>query len=471
VVAEDVYVPGRGEVLIRQGEAISYEVAREIQSAGFACLRIRSPLSCAARRGVCANCYGVHPATGKLVEVGEAVGLITAQIISESSQELTERIFNICGRGTWRVEQTSYEARASGRIKYDQLNTVKNSEGMIVVMNRNGSVVIVDDRGREVDRYPIAYGTALNFADGTQCEEGDKLAEWDPYSRVILTEVTGHVHWKDLIEGETVHEDTDKDTGLSRNIVMDSTNEKRQPRIEIRNDAGKVLKVYPMPIRANLMVGRDDRIEAGDVLARIPRETRPLRDVPCGLPLLIQLLEAQAPPYSAVMSESAGIVRLSQRHDGGREVTVMAEDGTMRVYQFPRHTHINVSTGDRVRVGEPLTDGPLNHHDILAILGKPYLQQHLLGELRENFSLNGISFDDKHLEIIVREMLCRVQVTDPGDSAWQRGQKVTWQQFSAENQRVLARGGHPAQARPMLIGLQELQRMKIRCPFAPSPDA
>ena len=281
-------------------------MATEIQNAGIERVRIRSVLTCESRRGCCIKCYGRNLATGQIVDIGEAVGVIAAQSIGEPGTQLTMRTFHIGGTASKISEQSSHEARTGGHIKYDHLNTVISREGRIIAMNRNGSVLIVDDRGREVERYPIAYGATLNIPDGGHVEEGQKIAEWDPYTFAILTEVGGTVHWRDLIENVTVHEEVDEVTGLTRPIVMDSPDEKRQPRIEIKGDSGKALKSYSMPVRANPMVSNGDEIAPGDVIAKIPREITRTKDIVGGLPRVVELFEARKPRETAVMSEIDG---------------------------------------------------------------------------------------------------------------------------------------------------------------------
>ncbi len=449
----DIHDPITSQLLAKAGQQMDEDLATEIQNAGIERLRIRSVLTCESRRGVCVKCYGRNLATGQSVEMGEAVGVIAAQSIGEPGTQLTMRTFHIGGTATRISEISAHETRSSGMIKYDELTTLKNRQGKIVAMNRNGSVVIVDDRGREVDRYPIAYGATLNFPDGARCEEGDKVAEWDPYSRAILTEFGGHVHWKDLIEGETVHEDTDEVTGLSRNIVMDSTNEKRQPRIEIRNDAGKVLKTYPMPIRANLMVGRDDAVEAGDVLAKTPRESARTKDIVGGLPRVVELFEARKPRETAVMSEIDGVIKFGAIAKGSQKVIAVGETGEEREYSIPRGTHINVQEGDRVKAGEPLMDGPLNPHDILAVQGTEALQRYLVNAIQEVYRLQGVHINDKHIEVVVRQMLRWVRIKDVGDTEFLLEEQVDKFRFADENARIEAAEGQPSTAEPLLLGI------------------
>jgi DNA-directed RNA polymerase subunit beta' len=454
VSLEDVRDPITGQILASAGDEITEDIATEIQNAGgIERVRIRSVLTCESRRGCCIKCYGRNLATGAIVDIGEAVGVIAAQSIGEPGTQLTMRTFHIGGTASKVSEQSSHEARTGGHIKYDGLNTVINREGKIVAMNRNGSVLIVDDRGREVERYPIGYGASLLIADGGRVEEGQKIAEWDPYTFAILTEVGGTIHWRDLIEGVTVHEEVDEVTGLTRPIVMDSPDEKRQPRIEIKNEAGKALKSYSMPIRANLLVSNNDEIEAGDIIAKIPREVTRQKDIVGGLPRVVELFEARKPRETAVMSEIDGAVKFGNVTKGSQKISVMGENGEEREYSVPRGTHINVQEGDRVRAGEPLMDGPLNPHDILAVRGMEALQRYLVNAIQEVYRLQGVHINDKHIEVIVRQMLRWVKIKDVGDTEFLLEEQVDRFRFADENARVESDSGEQAEAEPLLLGI------------------
>ncbi len=453
VALEDVIDPINGELLASAGVTIDEDTATEIQNAGIERLRIRSVLTCESRRGCCILCYGRNLGTGQKVDIGEAVGVIAAQSIGEPGTQLTMRTFHIGGTASRVAEQSSHEARLPGALKYDNLNTVVNREGKIVAMNRNGSVLVVDDRGREVDRFPIAYGATINFKDHGRVEEGQKIAEWDPYTNAILTEVGGHVHWRDLIEGVTVHEEVDEVTGMTRPIVMDSPDDKRQPRIEIRTDAGKVLKSYTMPIRANLMVSNNDLVAPGDVIAKIPREASRTKDIVGGLPRVVELFEARKPKEQAIMSEIDGIIKFGNITKGSQKISVVSETGDEREYGVPRGTHINVQEGDRVRAGEPLMDGPLNPHDILAVQGMEALQRYLVNAIQEVYRLQGVHINDKHIEVIVRQMLRWVRIKDVGDTEFLLEEQVDRFRFADENARVEAEDGQQATAEPLLLGI------------------
>ncbi|MFZ4986703.1 MAG: DNA-directed RNA polymerase subunit beta', partial [Blastocatellia bacterium] len=453
VTLEAVLDPITGQTLIEVNEEVSEDAATEIQNAGIQRVRIRSVLTCESRRGCCIKCYGRNLATGAPVDIGEAVGVIAAQSIGEPGTQLTMRTFHIGGTATKVTEQNQHTARVSGTIKYEGLNTVINRKGVIIAMNRNGAVLIVDDRGREVERYPIGYGTGLLVPEGTKVEEGEIIAEWDPYSFSILTEVGGTVHWRDLIEGITVHDEVDDASGQTRPIVMDSPDEKRQPRIEIKNETGKQLKSYSMPIRANLMVSDGDEVAPGDVIAKTPRGSTRTKDIVGGLPRVVELFEARKPRETAVMSEINGVVKLGNITKGAQKIIVSGEQGEDREYSIPRGTHINVQEGDRVRAGEPLMDGPLNPHDILSVRGMEELQRYLVNAIQEVYRLQGVHINDKHIEVIVRQMLRWVRIKDVGDTEFLLEEQVDRFRFADENARVLEADGQPATADPLLLGI------------------
>ena len=448
---EDVVDPVEGRVIVEANEEINEDLAAEIQRSGVQRVRIRSVLTCESRRGVCIKCYGRNLATGQPVDIGEAVGVIAAQSIGEPGTQLTMRTFHI--GGTARLEESSkHEARMDGTIKYVDLNVVKNRRGEITAMNRNGAVTIIDERGREVARHQIVYGAHIHVTDGQRVKEDQLLATWDPFTFAILTEVAGTVKYQDLKEGVTVDEEVDEVTGQSRLVVKDSPDEKRQPRLEVRS-GNKVLKTYQMPVRANLMVHDGDEVEPGDVIAKIPRETTKTKDITGGLPRVVELFEARKPRETAVMSEIDGTVKLGAISKGKRRLIVVGDDGEEREYDIPRGTHINVQEGDRVRAGEALMDGPLNPHDILRVLGMNRLQEYLTNEIQEVYRLQGVNINDKHIEVIVRQMLRWVKVTDVGDTDFLLDEQVDRFRFTDENERVVAAEGEPAKAEPLLLGI------------------
>jgi DNA-directed RNA polymerase subunit beta' len=449
---DDVIDPVEGRVIVEINQEIDEDLAAEIQRSGVQRVRIRSVLTCESRRGCCIKCYGRNLATGRPVDIGEAVGVIAAQSIGEPGTQLTMRTFHI--GGTARLEESSkHEARVDGRIKYVELQTVRNRKGEIIAMNRNGALTIIDERGREVARYQIVYGAHLHVADGDHVQQDQLLATWDPFTFAILTEVAGHVKFQDLKEGVTVDEEVDEVTGQSRMVVKDSPDEKKQPRLEIRNASNKVLKTYQMPVRANLMVADGDVVEPGDIIAKIPRETTKTKDITGGLPRVVELFEARKPGETAVMSEIDGVVKLGPISKGKRKLIIVGDDGEEREYDIPRGTHINVQEGDRVRAGEALMDGPLNPHDILRVLGMNRLQEYLVNEIQEVYRLQGVNINDKHIEVIVRQMLRWVKIREVGDTEFLLDEQVDRFRFTDENARVTESGGEPAQAEPLLLGI------------------
>jgi len=442
-----------GRVIVEVNEEITEDLAGSIQSAGIERVKIRSVLTCESRRGVCVKCYGRNLATGKLVEIGEAVGVIAAQSIGEPGTQLTMRTFHIGGTASRVAEQTSLEAKNSGTIKFHNLQTVRNQEGFLVAMNRNGVLAILDEKGREKERYTVVYGAKLRVEEGGQVKVGATLVEWDPYTFAILTEVTGTIQFKDLLEGVTMHEELDEVTGLSRWVVTDSPDEKRQPTIQIRDDKHKVLRKYLIPSRAHLMVADGDEVHSGDVLAKIPRETTKTKDITGGLPRVVELFEARKPRETAVITEIDGIVKYGDITKGQRKIMVINENNVEREYALPRGVHVNVQEGEHVRAGEPLMDGPRNPHDILAVLGEKELQAYLVNEIQEVYRLQGVNINDKHIEVIVRQMMRWIKIEDVGDTEFLVDEQVDKFRFQEENERVKKNSGKPASGRPLLLGI------------------
>ncbi len=442
-----------GRVIVDINQEITEDLASAIQAAGIERVKIRSVLTCESRRGACVRCYGRNLATGKLVEIGEAVGVIAAQSIGEPGTQLTMRTFHIGGTASRVAEQTSLEAKNTGIIKFHNLQTVRNQEGALVAMNRNGVLAIMDEKNREKERYTIVYGAKLKVEEGSTVKVGATLVEWDPYTFAILTEVGGTIQFKDLVEGVTMHEELDEVTGLSRWVVTDSPDEKRQPTIQIRDDKHKVLRKYLIPSRAHLMVADGDPVHAGDVLAKIPRETTKTKDITGGLPRVVELFEARKPRETAVITEIDGIVKYGDIAKGQRKIVVLNENGVEREYSLPRGVHVNVQEGEHVKAGEPLMDGPRNPHDILAVLGEKELQAYLVNEIQEVYRLQGVNINDKHIEVIVRQMMRWIKVEDVGDTEFLVDEQVDKFRFQEENLRVKNNGGKPASGRPLLLGI------------------
>ncbi len=444
-----------GNVIVEVNQEITEVLAAAIQAAGIERVKIRSVLTCESRRGVCALCYGRNLATGRMVELGEAVGVIAAQSIGEPGTQLTMRTFHIGGTATRVVEQSKVEAKNNGFVKYIGLNTVQGRGGTRIAMNRSGLIAVVDEKGREKERYHVVYGARLLVEDGQPVSLGETLVEWDPYTFSILTEVGGTVQFKDLQPGLTIEEQLDEVTGLAQLVVtLPPGDEKHQPMILIRDSAGRTRKKYLMPSRAHLMVADGDEVMPGDVLAKIPRETTKTKDITGGLPRVVELFETRKPKDPAVISEIDGIVRYGEITKGLRRIYVESEDGkTVKEYAIPRGVHINVQEGERVRAGEPLIDGPLNPHDLLAVLGEKFTQAYLVNSIQEVYRLQGVNINDKHIEVIVRQMMRWVKVEDVGDTSFILEEQVDKFRFREENERVIKEGGRPATGRPLLLGI------------------
>ena len=442
-----------GNVIVDVNQEITEELANAIQLAGIERVKIRSVLTCEARRGVCIMCYGRNLAAGHLVEMGEAVGVIAAQSIGEPGTQLTMRTFHIGGTASRISEQSTQEAKNNGFVKFLSLVTVRNKQGDLVVMNRNGSLMIVDEKGRERERYSVVYGARLKVTEDQPVTVGQILVEWDPYTFSILTEVGGTAHFKDLEKDATLHEEVDEVTGLSRWVVADSPDEKREPAMVIRDEKNRPARTYLMPTRAHLMVIDGDQVFAGDVLAKIPRETTKTKDITGGLPRVVELFEARRPKEPAVITEIDGVVRYAEVAKGQRKIIVVSESGMEREYLLPRGVHLSVQEGERVRAGEPLMDGPLNPHDILAVLGEKELQAYMVNEIQEVYRLQGVTINDKHIEVIVRQMMRWVKVEDVGDTEFLVEEVVDKFRFREENERVMARDGKAGSGRPLLLGI------------------
>ena len=442
-----------GKVILTVNQEITEELAAAIPAAGIERVKIRSVLTCESERGVCRMCYGRNLATGRLVEGGEAVGVIAAQSIGEPGTQLTMRTFHIGGAATRVSEQSTQDAKSDGFAKFIKVVSVRNEDGGLVAMNRNGIVAVVDEKDREKERYQVVYGAKLCVEDGAPVSRHQVLLEWDPYTFSILTEVSGLCHFVDLQEGVTLQEQVDEVTGMSQWVVTDSPDEKRQPQIEIRDADGVAQRKYLIPTNAHLMVRDGEEIHGGDVVAKIPRETTKTKDITGGLPRVVELFEARRPKETAVMSEIDGMVRYGEIVKGQRKIFVIADNKEEREYSLPRGVHINVQQGERVRAGEPLMDGPRDPHDILAILGEKELQKYLVNEIQEVYRLQGVHINDKHLEVIVRQMMRWIKVEQVGDSELLLEEVLDKFRFRKINQTLEDEGKQPAVGRPLLMGI------------------
>jgi len=460
VVLEDIVDPYTGEVLVPANQEITEDHVKLIENAGIDRVKIRSVLTCETRRGICTLCYGRDLARGHMVNIGEAVGVIAAQSIGEPGTQLTMRTFHIGGVGQIRTEQSSLEARNEGTVRWHGVQAVKKKDHWIV-MNRQGEVTLVDEIGRERERYGLQYGAKLLVGDGDRAKGGQLLAEWDPFSMPIVTEVAGVVKYGDIVDGVTMQEALDEVTGLSRKTIIESKDADSRPRVTIKDSDGNTVKLttsdnearYFLPVGANVTVNDGDTIEAGDVIAKIPRETTKTKDITGGLPRVAELFEARKPKDHAVITEIDGTVHFGKDTKGKRKVVIVPDIGDPSEYLIPKGKHLSVREGDRVRAGEALMDGPANPHDILKVLGERALAKYLVDEIQEVYRLQGVRINDKHIEVIVRQMLRRVTVTDPGDTNFLVDEQVEKHIFEEENERVIAAGGQPAKGEALLLGI------------------
>ena len=453
VSAEDVLDPLEGTLICKANEEITEEIAGAVEDAGHERIKIRSVLTCETRRGVCKLCYGRMLATGRLAEMGEAAGIIAAQSIGEPGTQLTMRTFHYGGTATRATEQSRHQVSRSGIVRLIGVQAVANTEGKTVVVARNAKIAIADDRGRERERYNLVYGSVLLVKEGEFVEPRTVLAEWDPFTSAVLTTVAGKVEYVDLIEGENVREEVDRLTGHVHKIVIEPLGaDKRIPTIVVRCK-DKTERRFQLAIGSHLMVVEGDKVNPGDVLAKIPRETTKTKDITGGLPRVVELFEARRPKDAAVVSEISGIVHIGEASRGTRKVVVEGKEGSTREYTIPKYAHLVVQDGEWVASGESLTDGPVDPHDVLAVLGETELQRYLVDKIQEVYRTQGVTINDKHIEVIVRQMCRFVKITDPGDTDFLLEEQVPRYRVLDENERIEKLGGQPARFAPVLLGI------------------
>ncbi len=462
----NVVDPLSGEMIVPAGGLIDEEKVNEIERAGLDAVKIRSALTCETKRGICGKCYGRDLARGTKVNIGEAVGVIAAQSIGEPGTQLTMRTFHIGGAAQRGAEQSSVEASTDGSVIVVNRNVVIDSTGTPVVMGRNCEIIVQDDQGRERARHRVPYGARLLADDKSPVTAGQRLAEWDPYTIPIITEKEGLSHYVDLVEGLSMREAMDEATGIASKVVVDWKQQPRgadlKPRITVRDKNGEVITLangmearYFMSVDAILSVENGAKVRAGDVLARIPRESGKTRDITGGLPRVAELFEARKPKDYAIISDIEGRVEFGKDYKTKRRIVVVpSEEGGESVeYLIPKGKHISVQEGDHVQKGDLLMDGNPVPHDILQVLGVEPLAAYLIKEIQDVYRLQGVKINDKHIEVIVRQMLQKVEVEDPGDTILLAGEQVDREEFDAINDKTVAEGGLAARARPVLQGI------------------
>jgi len=426
------------EIIVKEGEMITKEQAMKIVQSDIEKIRIRSVLTCEAKYGVCAKCYGANLAAGgKLVEVGEPVGIIAAQSISEPGTQLTLRTFHIGGTASRVVRRSQITSPGHVTVRFHNLKSVKDKNNNLVVITRNSELVLTEVNSRHREVYKLPYGARIKVKDNEVVNAGVLLAEWDPYTLPIITEFEGIVKLEDVIEGKTMHQEKSGVTGLIEKIIIEHKGEKLNPQIVIMSKTGKRLATYPLPVDTMLVVDEDDEVYVGDVLAKIPQEVIRTKDITGGLPRVSELFEARHPKNAAVISEIDGTVKISTTTKGTPKITVVNEQsGMVREYIIPQGRHLVVYEGDKVGAGEPLTDGAIDPHDILKVKGAKEVQEFLVNEIQQIYRLQGVIINDKHIEIIVRQMLSNVRITNPGDSKFLYGEIVPKRQYEEEKRRI-----------------------------------
>ena len=463
--AVDVVDPLSGDVVVAKGELIEEAQVDLIERAGVESVKIRSVLTCETKGGTCGACYGRDLARGTRVNAGEAVGVIAAQSIGEPGTQLTMRTFHI--GGTAQVgEQSNIEAAYDGTIKIENRNIVMDSRGGMVVMGRNTEIVLIDENGRERARHRLQYGGRILTDDGAAVKKGDKLAEWDPYTIPIITERDGITNFRDLVEGVSMRDQLDEATGIASKVVVDWKQQPKgqelRPRITLRDDKGEVVTLangnearYFLSVDAILSVEDGQPVHAGDVLARIPREGSKTRDITGGLPRVAELFEARRPKDCAVLAECDGRIEFGKDYKTKRRVVIHPEDESRDQveYLIPKGRHIAVQEGDFVRKGDNLVDGNPAPHDILAIMGVEALAEFLVNEIQEVYRLQGVKINDKHIEVIVRQMLQKVEITDPAETTFLIGEQVDREEFDEVNEKTAAEGRKIASGNPVLLGI------------------
>ena len=452
---EDIYDPITDELIVEANSFIDETVVEKIEKSGIDRVMVRSALTCDSEFGICRKCYGIDLATRRMIEIGEAAGTIAAQSIGEPGTQLTMRTFHIGGVASASGVESSMSAKMGGIVVFDDMRVVKSRSGENIVLNRNGSLFIKDNDGRIIERYNPNYGNRIRVEEGQTVKQGELLYEWDPHASLIMTEHEGTIAFGDLIDGDTLREEIDPITGLSQKVVVANTRDKKQPRISIKDDDNKTLHRYLLPPGANITVAEGERIYPGDIIAKIPREAQKTKDITVGLPRVAELFEARKPKDPAVIAEIEGVVSLENNTSRGMRKLVIKNEqtGDRKEYNINTQRYINVHDGDRVKAGEALIDGHVNPHDKLAVLGEEALEKYLVDEIQIVYRKSGVSINDKHIEVIVRQMLKKVVIDDPGDSDFMPNEEVYKSDFKKVQAEHLAAGTQPPTGRTILQGI------------------
>ncbi|MFQ5488840.1 MAG: DNA-directed RNA polymerase subunit beta', partial [Gammaproteobacteria bacterium] len=440
--------------------------AQRVEEEGIEQIKVRSPITCETRYGICSTCYGRDLARGHRVNNGEAVGVIAAQSIGEPGTQLTMRTFHIGGAASRAVAANSVEIKTTGTVRLHNIKLVENVSGNQVAVSRSGELAVLDSTGRERERYKIPYGATLTVKDGDHVEAGQVLATWDPHTHPVVTEVAGRLQYSDIVDGVTVQRHTDEVTGLSSLVVTDPKSrgmgaKDLRPMVKIVDENGKELcfagtdipAVYYLPAGAIINIEDGAEVNVGDVIARIPQESSKTRDITGGLPRVADLFEARKPKDPAILAEISGTVGFGKDTKGKQRLVIVAPDSETKETLIPKWRHITVFEGEHVERGEVVVDGEYSPHDILRLLGVEALANYIVKEVQDVYRLQGVRINDKHIEVIVRQMLRKVEVSDPGDTGFLKGDQVERSRILEENEKMLAEGKEPAQYENMLLGI------------------
>jgi DNA-directed RNA polymerase subunit beta' len=466
VTAADLYEPGTDNVAFEAGTLLDEHRVQELEALGIDQVLVRSTITCEARVGVCAQCYGRDLARGHLVNQGEAVGVIAAQSIGEPGTQLTMRTFHIGGAASRAAAVSNVQVKASGIARLHNIKTVKHHSGNLVAVSRSGELTVADEKGLEKERYKIPYGATLHAGDGDQVEGGQIVANWDPHTHPVVTEVAGKLRFEDFIDGVTVQSKTDDVTGLASVEIIDpkqrpSSGKDLRPTVILLDENGEELKIagtemparYMLPSGAIVSVIDGADVGVGDILARIPQESSKTRDITGGLPRVADLFEARKPKEQALLAEATGAVSFGKDTKGKQRLVITPDDADPVETLIPKWRHVSVFEGERVERGEIISEGELNPHDILRLKGITALAEYLVKEIQDVYRLQGVKINDKHIEVIVRQMLRKVEIINAGDTRLLRGEQVDYSTLLAENERVTADGKHPALHEPLLLGI------------------
>ncbi|MDR0993229.1 MAG: DNA-directed RNA polymerase subunit beta', partial [Verrucomicrobiota bacterium] len=452
---DDIRDPVSGEVLVAAGYEIDEKVVEKIRRAELESIKIRSVLTCESKRGICAKCYGRNLANGRTAVLGEATGIIAAQSIGEPGTQLTMRTFHIGGTASSTFKQPEIVVKQDGIIRYEELHAVPGPDGNYIVLNKNGMITLYDKEGRELERHTIQLGATITVADGEAAKKGTAVVKWDPYNVPILSEFAGTVDFRDFIVGVTVRKEVDEATGMEDLVILEHRDE-IHPQLLIRDlkDKKNILASYTIPAGAHVVVDKEEEVYAGAVVAKTPRKQARTKDITGGLPRVAELFEARKPKDAAEIAKIDGIVEMGGIARGRRKLLVRDPiTGDVEEHLIPLSKHVVVYAGDRVKKGQSLTEGPVIPQEILEVCGPQELQEYLVNEVQEVYRLQGVEINDKHIEIIVRQMLRKVRIVEPGDTGFLWGEQIEKQTFLEVNRRVAEEGRKPAEATPLLLGI------------------